>query len=180
MFTPIRKFDPEQDHFQGSCKSAIELIEYGDFGCPYSAMAYPEIKYLQDALGDQLRFVFRYFSSPEQHPLAIPAFIAAEAAAKQEKFWYMHDMIFENQTFLTYSSFKKFAKAINLDPDRFEQDRKNPVFLQKIMGEMKMNRIAGITKTPAIYINGKRYNDFPDFVGLLSSCFHLIKEKTYS
>jgi hypothetical protein len=76
----MRKFDPEQDHFQGYCTSAIELIEFGDFSCVYSAMAYPEIKYLQDTLGDQLRFVFRYFSSPEQHPPTMPAFIAAEAA----------------------------------------------------------------------------------------------------
>ena len=179
MSIPIRKFDRRQDHFQGYCQSAIELIEFGDFGCAYSAMAYPEIKYLQDALGDQLRFVFRPSSSPEQHPLAIPAFIAAEAAAKQGKFWYMHDMIFENQTFLYRSSFRKFAKEINLDLNRFEQDLNDPTIIQNLQAELKMNWIAGITRTPGIFINGKRYHDFPDFAGLLSSCFHLIKEKSY-
>jgi protein-disulfide isomerase len=101
MITQIRKFEPELDHFQGSSSAAIELIEYGNFGCAYCAMAYPEIKYLQDAPGDQLRYVFRYSSSPDQYPLAMPAFIAAEAAGNQGRFWYMHDMIFENQAFLT-------------------------------------------------------------------------------
>jgi protein-disulfide isomerase len=180
MITPIRKFDPQDDHYQGARNSAIELIEYGDFQCAYCALAYPEIKYLQDALGDQLRFVFRYSSSPEQHPLAMPAFMATEAAAKQGKFWYMHDMIFENQTFLTRSSLSKFAREIDLNLNQFGQDLNDPVIIQKLRSQLRMNWIAGITRTPGIYINGKRYNDFPDFVGLLTSCFHLVKEKTYS
>lgn len=179
MITQIRKFEPELDHFQGSYSEAIELIEYGDFGCAYCALAYPEIKYLQDALGDQLRFVFRYSSSPDQHPLAMPAFIAAEAAGNQGKFWNMHDMIFENQTFLTPTSFKQFAGEINLNRNQFEQDLDDSAMIQKLRGELKMNRISGITRTPCFFINGKRYNDFPDFVGLLSGCLHLIKEKSY-
>jgi len=180
MIIPNREFDPGDDHFQGSCRSAIELIEYGDFCCAYCAMAYPQIKYLQDALGDQLQFVFRYSSTPDQYPAAMSAFIAAEAAGKQGKFWYMHDMIFENQAFLTRTSFKKFAREINLDVNQFERDMEDPAIIQNLRSELKMNRIIGITRTPCFFINGKRYNDFPDFVGLLSSCFHLIKEKTCS
>jgi protein-disulfide isomerase len=180
MMIPNRIFDPGRDHFQGSPDSAIELIEYGDFGCAWCALAYTEIKYLQDALGDQLRFVFRYSSSPEQHPLAMQAFKAAEAAGKQGKFWNMHDMIFENHAFLSKSSFRKFGKNIDLNLDQFENDLNDPAIIEDLRSDLKMNWIAGIARTPAIYINGKRYNDFPDFVGLLSSCFHLIKEKTCS
>ena len=39
----------------------LVLVEYGDFQCPYCGEQYPEIKAVQEAMGDDLCFVFRHF-----------------------------------------------------------------------------------------------------------------------
>jgi protein-disulfide isomerase len=174
MSPAIPPFDIRCDYFQGEPSADIELIEYGDFLCGYCCRVYPEIKYLRDALGNQFRFIYRNLPSPEQHPLAIPAMIAAEAAGRQGKFWYMHDMIFENQAFLRPASFRKFALNIGMDVCQFDKDIQDPMILNKIKSDLLSSFLTEMKKTPGFFINGKRFHDFPDFTSLLAACFHLL------
>jgi protein-disulfide isomerase len=85
-----------KDHIQGKNTAPLELVEYGDYQCPHCGHAYPIIKNLQRSLGANLKFVFRNFPLSEMHPDAFNAAVAAEAAGLQQKFWDMHDIIFEN------------------------------------------------------------------------------------
>jgi protein-disulfide isomerase len=170
----IPLFDSLRDHYQGEAVADIELIEYGDYLCGYCCRVYPEIKYLQDALGYHFRFVFRNLPSPEQHPLAIPAMIAAEAAGVQGKFWYMHDMIFENQAFLRAATFRKFALDIGMDICQFDKDIQNLQIRNKIQSDIFCSSFMEMKRTPGFFINGKRFQDFPDFTSLLAACFHLL------
>src|ERR1700754_983339 len=85
------------DHVAGNPSAPIELVEYGDYECPYCGRAYPIVKNIKQQLGDGLKFVFRNFPLSKIHPHAFPAAVATEAAGLQGKFWEMHDIIFENQ-----------------------------------------------------------------------------------
>jgi hypothetical protein len=80
-----------RDHVQGPDTAPVTLLEYADYECPYSRIAYSVIKGVQRQLGDQLRFVYRNFPLREIHPHAQHAAEAAEAAANQGRFWEMHD-----------------------------------------------------------------------------------------
>ena len=82
---------------QGAATAAVTLVEYGDYQCPYCGAAYPLVKELQRQFADDLRFVFRNFPLTQAHPLAQMAAELAEAAAAQDKFWPMHDWIYQNQ-----------------------------------------------------------------------------------
>ena len=43
------------DHIQGSINNApITLVEYGDYECPYTGMAYPVVKEIMKELGDDI------------------------------------------------------------------------------------------------------------------------------
>src|SRR5215813_11487015 len=86
-----------KDHIQGEDDAPVTLVEYGDYECPHCGAAYPIVKRVQKKMGKNLRFVFRNFPLTESHPHALHAAQAAEAAALQDKFWEMHDMIYENQ-----------------------------------------------------------------------------------
>jgi Na+:H+ antiporter, NhaA family len=48
------------DHAAGAPDAPVTLVEYGDFECPFSGMADPEIKVIHQRLGDRLRFVYRH------------------------------------------------------------------------------------------------------------------------
>src|SRR5579863_10128481 len=87
----------EKDHYQGDLKAPLELVEYGDYQCPYCGRAYPIIKRIQSRLGKDLRFVFRNFPLTDAHPQAYTAALAAEAAGRQDAFWKMHDLLYEKQ-----------------------------------------------------------------------------------
>src|SRR5882757_3318601 len=100
----------ERDHAEGNAGAPIVLVEFGDYQCPYCGAAYPVIKKIQQTFGDQVRFVFRNFPLSEIHPDAMQAAIASEAAALQNKFWQMHDIIFENQSALSKHGLEKWLK----------------------------------------------------------------------
>ncbi|MGD0866244.1 MAG: thioredoxin domain-containing protein, partial [Rhizomicrobium sp.] len=85
------------DHAQGAATAPVTLVEYGDYQCPYCGEAYPIVKKVQKRLGAKLRFVFRNFPLAEAHPFATGAAEMAEAAALQDKFWQMHDALYEHQ-----------------------------------------------------------------------------------
>src|SRR5205823_4128670 len=87
----------ERDHIQGPISAPVTLVEYGDYECPYCGQAHPIVKELQQRLGDRLRFVFRNFPLTQIHLHAEHAAEAAEAAGAQDKFWEMHDTLFEHQ-----------------------------------------------------------------------------------
>ncbi len=59
------------------------IIEYGDYGCPYSRQAFHAIERAEQQLGGNVRFAFRHFPLTGIHPHALAAAAAAEAAARQ-------------------------------------------------------------------------------------------------
>lgn len=162
--------DPGRDNFAGCATAPIELVEYGDFQCKYSAEAYIVIKLLQQCLGDQLKFVFRHYPIPALHSLALDAAVASEAAALQGKFWYMHDMIFENQQYLVRSSFSRFAEEIELDLTTYENTTGNKKLIYKVVNDFESGARSGVISTPTFFINGKKYNGFCDFESMYKTC----------
>src|SRR5258706_2534001 len=108
----------DRDHIQGPIDAPSALLEYGDYQCPYCGDVYPIIKAIQEQLGDRLCFAFRNFPLVNAHPYAEHAAEAAEAAGAQEKFWEMHDLLFENQDALDDENLAEYAAALGLDARR--------------------------------------------------------------
>jgi protein-disulfide isomerase len=69
-----------------------------------------------------LCFVFRNFPITQIHPHAQQTAEAAEAAAAQNKFWEMHDCIYEHQQALDDVHLNKYASKLGLDLARFKND----------------------------------------------------------
>ena len=147
-----------KDHIQGKDNARIELVEYGDYQCPHCGHAYSIIKNLQRSLGTDLKFVFRNFPLSEAHPDAFNAAVAAEAAGLQQKFWDMHDIIFENQQALDLESLFLYAKTIGLDLERFKNDIQKNALITKVEQDFESGVRSGVNGTPSFFINGKKYN----------------------
>ena len=148
-----------KDHIQGNANAAIELVEYGDYQCPHCGRAYPIIKRVQEKMGDQLKFVFRNFPLAEIHPDAINAAKASEAAALQDKFWEMHDHIFEHQNRLNYALLVRYASQLHLNVEQFETDFAKPALAKKVDDDFESGVRSGVNATPSFFINGEKYNE---------------------
>ncbi len=158
-----------RDHAAGPADASSTLVEYGDYQCPYCGAAYPVVKRLQKTLGKKLRFVFRNFPLTEAHPYALIAAEAAEAAALQDKFWEMHDLLFEQQTSLKPDLIPVWAKRIGLNVEKFGKDIKEGVVEERIKEDRWSGIRSGVNGTPTFFINGIRYDGSPDYASLLSA-----------
>jgi protein-disulfide isomerase len=147
------------DHIQGKSTAPIELVEYGDYQCPYCGHAYPILKNIQSAMGSKLKFVYRNFPLAEIHPDAINAALAAEAAGLQNKYWEMHDHLFEHQNRLNDLSLIKYAEQLGLDVEQFNIDRKSEALIQKVETDFESGVRSGVNGTPSFFINGEKYNE---------------------
>lgn len=169
MVMLLPNFRSDYDHFQGSPLAPIELIQYGDFQCAYCADVYPVIKWLLDSFGNRLKFVYRHYPIPTRHPLALQAAVAAEAAALQGKFWHMHDIIYENQKYLTRTSFSRFAREIDLDIRAFDDCRQHQRLFRKVISDFEGGVKSGVDASPTFFVNGVRHEGFDDFDSLYSA-----------
>ena len=126
-------------------------------------------KALAENVGKKLRFVFRNFPVTQAHPYALIAAEAAEAAALQGKFWEMHDLLYERQTFLKPDIIPEWAKKIGLDLNKFGNDIKQGVVEKRIKEDRQSGIRSGVNGTPTFFINGTRYDGSPDYDSLLAA-----------
>ncbi len=140
---------------KGPEDAPVTLIEYTDYQCHFCMKVQPTIKELLMLYPDKIRFVT--MNNPLSfHENAFPAALAARAAGKQEKFWEMHELLFENSGSLEEGVLLDFAMQLDLNIDQFNVDRQDEGLKEEIMEEQKQAVQNGATGTPAFFINGKK------------------------
>jgi protein-disulfide isomerase len=160
---------PDRDHIQGPIDAPIALVEYGDYECPYCGEAYPIVKAIQERLGDRLCFAFRNFPLVNSHPHAEHAAEAAEAAGAQDRFWEMHDLLYENQTALEDEDLAQYASALGLDAKRLIREVLAGAHAARVREDFRGGARNGVNGTPSFFINGVRYDGAPDVEALLAA-----------
>ena len=144
---------PQQD--------AVVLTEYGDFQCPACGIYYQIVDQVKTKYKDQLAFQYRNYPLVSLHPNAMAAHKAAEAAARQGKFWEMYDLIYQNQDSWKDSNspqntFEGYAQQLNLDIEKFRSDVASEEVNAVIQADMKAGQDLDITGTPTFLIDGKK------------------------
>ena|SRR5436190_14496093 len=159
----------DRDHAQGPATAPVTLVEYGDYECPHCGAAYPVLKKLLKKLGPKLRFIFRNFPLSSMHPHAEHAAEAAEAAGAQNKFWEMHDWIFEHQDTLEDPDLLGAARSLKLDGEKFLKDMQAQAFLPRVKEDFSSGARSGVNGTPTFFINGVRHDRGSTYDDLLAA-----------
>lgn len=141
----------------GAAKKAVVIVEYGDFECRACGAAFRVLKEIERLAPNPLLYVFRHFPLETIHPQALKAAEAAEAAARQGKFWEMHDSLLENQENLDDASLVKRAADFDLNVVRFLRDVADGVCVAKIRGDLKSGAESGVCGAPTFFINNRVY-----------------------
>jgi protein-disulfide isomerase len=160
----------ERDHIARSIDAPLMLVEYGDYECPYCGAAHVVVKEIQRRLGRDLAFVFRNFPLVGAHPHAVRAAEAAEAADAQDRFWPMHDQLFEHQPMLDDESLVRHAIAVGIqDIERFMEDLAEHRHLARIQEDLASGARSGVDGTPTFFINGLRHDGGYDMASLIQA-----------
>jgi protein-disulfide isomerase len=149
----------EPPHVRGDAGAAITIEEFADFQCPPCRKLQPELKKIRDEYGARLRVVFRQRPLPI-HEHAASAARAAEAAALQNRFWEMHDLLFEHQREWSEAAdarslFSSYARSAGLDVERFMRDMDGPEVGARILADQTRAESVNITGTPTLFLNGR-------------------------
>jgi protein-disulfide isomerase len=156
----IAAFDPKTDHFEGDVNAPVTIYEYSDFQCPFCARFYTQtLGQLKSEYVDtgKVKLVFRDYPL-SFHPEAQKAAEAAECAGEQDKFWEMHDLLFENQATLSVANYKSWAGQLGLDQSQFDSCLDSGKFAQEVQDDFKTGQAAGVRGTPGFVVedaNGK-------------------------
>jgi Na+/H+ antiporter NhaA len=157
--------DPERDHYRGPADAPVTVVEYGDFECPYCGRAEPIVRELLQSFGD-VRYVWRHLPLSDVHPNAQMAAEAAEAAAAQEAFWEMHDLLLDHQDALRPRDLIGYAEQLDIDVERFVDDLRSHDGAARVAEDVDSADLSGVSGTPTFFVNGRRHYGAYDIAAL--------------
>ncbi|HEY5390408.1 MAG TPA: DsbA family protein [Solirubrobacteraceae bacterium] len=149
-----------EDHVRGDARWPL-LVVYADFTCPRCALAHERLH------GAALRIVFRHFAIAAKHPRAVPLACAAEAAAAQGRFWELHDALFEDPAHTDDPHLWEHAKALGIDLERFERDRRGEQVRDLVRAQTRGGMRAGVAVTPTLVLEDGTISPGPPEAGLI-------------
>ncbi len=148
------------NHTVGAGNKGVEIVEYGDFQCPACRGFFPVLQEVKAKYGDDIKFTFRNFPIDSIHPNARAAHRAAEAAAKQDKFWEFHDLLYQQQDSWKNSTaivgvMESYAQQLELNMDQFKADYPSEEINRTINADISAGQALRVNSTPTFVINGK-------------------------
>lgn len=144
------------DPYMGKPDAPLVLVEFSDYECFYCARFFrktlPQIKKEYIDTG-KLKHVFKDFPLGF-HKKAKKAAEASLCAGEEQKYWEMHDLIFENQKQIDIPHLINHAKTLGLNAEDFEKCLDDSRYSKGIDKDIKTGQEIGIRGTPS-FILGK-------------------------
>ena len=153
----LRRFDPRRDHFRGRPDAPLQIVEYGDFECPFCSRATGSVDEVLDLLGDDVVWVWRHLPLTRVHPHAVEAAQAAEAAARQGRFLDYSRALFTHQDRLERADLLAQADELGLDVEEFTADLEDPETARRVHDDADDADLMDLLSTPTFFVNGRRH-----------------------
>ncbi len=139
---------------KGPDDAKVTVVMITDFQCPFCKRVQAALRSLEHARGDELRIVVKH-NPLVFHPRARAAALAAEAARLQDKFWEMHDLLYEHSRALSDADLRGLAEQAGCDVRRFERDLRRADIARQVDEDIALARRVGARGTPSFFINGR-------------------------
>src|SRR5439155_25634155 len=102
--------------------------------------------------------VFRHFPLTNVHQYAEIAAETVEAAAVRDRFWQMHDWLFEHQKEFGPGCVRVAAGQLGLPPDAIDREVNEHLYLDRIQRDFAGGIRGGVNGTPTFYVNETRHD----------------------
>lgn len=154
---PLSKTDliTPDAHTYGNASASAFLVEFSDFQCPACGVYEPIVRQIRETYKDRLVLAYRQFPLT-QHEHADKAAKASEAAANQNKFWEMHDALFNKQADLSDPTIAGIVTELQLNADQFNKDINEASIAAVVQHGIDDGTRFGVDSTPTFFLNGKK------------------------
>jgi protein-disulfide isomerase len=143
------KIDVDGRSFKGVKNAKITIVEYSSFSCGYCNRVRGTIDQILNNYPDDVKIVFKHFNRGGTDSMTAQA---TECAGDQEKFWEMHDAIFDKGS---SGDIKAYAKDIGLNTDSFVKCLDSGKYSSRVNEDTSEGRSLGVSGTPSFIINGQ-------------------------
>ena len=151
----VYTIDIGQSPIIGDKDAKVHIVAFLDYQCPYCAQIYPTLKEVLTKYPKEANLIIKHYPLTSIHKAAENAALASLAAAKQNKYKELNDILFKNFRNINDETIQNYAKEAGLDMTTFNKDIKDPELKKIITEDMKQGQKVGVRGVPAIYINGK-------------------------
>ncbi len=150
-------------HVTGAGQKNVTLIEYGDYECPVCEAYYQPLKQVVGKYAADIHFQFRNLPLVQLHKNAFAAARAAEAAGLQNKYWQMHDALYEQSNWVNWRAannpqtfFETYAQQIGLNLEQLRQDFTSSKVNEAINADIaEFNKTGKSQGTPSFFLDGQ-------------------------
>ena len=147
---------------KGDADAPVLIVEASDFQCPYCRVFWEETLPLLEAEylnTGKARLVFLNLPLPQLHPNAPAAHEFAMCGAVQDRFWPVHDVLFQYQSLWATegdprSIFEQLADSAQLDREALDECFDTGAVRDLIQQEAQSNFQSGLRSTPVFLIEG--------------------------
>lgn len=140
----------------GNKEARITVVEFSDFGCPYSREVAPIVRAIAQQYSQDVRVVFRNFPIEEIHPGSTIAAQAGGCAAEQGKFWEYHDAVFASKEPLGVDMLNGITESIGIDQAQFSRCLDSGYYVSDTASDGADGAALGVTGTPTFFFNGQK------------------------
>ncbi|MCL4303227.1 MAG: DsbA family protein [Anaerolineae bacterium] len=109
----------------------------------------------------RVRYIFRDYPQSGIHTSAVRQAHAAHCAAEQNRYWEMHDLLYDKVDLFIgireadFTLLDEFAQNLGLNREAFEECMESRRYLDRITQDFEAARALGIRATPAYVLNGE-------------------------
>ncbi len=154
--TPVRySVETDDDPFIGPSNAPVTIIMFSDYQCTFCQKWYLEVMQpLMQNYEGRIRFVYRDFPLSTIHASATTTAEAANCAGDQDKYWAFFEAVFSGTDTLSDVTIQKYATAINLDLDQFNQCLSTHKYQAEVEADFSYAAALGVQSTPTFFVNG--------------------------
>ncbi|MBI5183015.1 MAG: thioredoxin domain-containing protein [Nitrospinae bacterium] len=169
-----KRFDVDitSDPYYGNKDARLIIIEFSDFECPFCKRSALDVKRVLSGYRDRIKLVFKNFPlhtecnnaiKADVHPNACKLAKMGECAFRQDRFWVMHDLIFNRQEEIKKKGLdseilNSFVEDAGLDNDLFNKCMSDDSTSLSIKEDTVWGNRLNISSTPTFIINGVMFS----------------------
>lgn len=155
-----------KDIFVGKKDAPVILMEFGEYESEDCAKANEIVKQILIDYEGQVKFNFRHFPQTRIHQRSLKAAEAAIAAAQEDKFWEMHNVLFQNRRNLGTTSLKLHSKDAGVKNKNFLEELVNGTYGWQVQDDLKEGLDRGVKEVPTFFVNNEMIKGKPTYASL--------------
>ena len=142
---------------RGPADAPVTIVEFGDFGCPYSRLAEPTLQNLFERYPSKVRLVWKDYPMGIHLDADDAATLAREALRQKgpDVFWRVHDKLFASAARLGRPVLDRIAAEEGLDSSAVSTALRDGRHRTAIDADVDLAYAIGIRAVPWFLVNGR-------------------------